>query len=271
VLGRHQRDLTAQHVAERIKASLGVAWRDKTIDGFKAGDPATVVTGIATITMGIPDVLRLAARTGRNMIITQEPFFYSTNDEPGNRAADSVYLEKKSFIERNRLVVWRFSEHWNARKPNDSARALASRLGWSKELADAAIEQIYRIPDTTLGALTAHVRNRLGVLGGLRLVGEPGLPVRTVFVNPGSLTVPIAIEALRRADVILAGEPREWEAVPYVLDTWPSNRGKGMITVGRIVSETPGMEACADWIRTLVPEVRVEAMATPDPYWNPRS
>jgi putative NIF3 family GTP cyclohydrolase 1 type 2 len=270
VVRAHRPDLTAQQIVDRIKSSVGVAWREKTIDGFKAGDPATVVTGIATTVMATLDVLRRAAAAGQNLIITQEPVFYSANDEAGNRATDSVYLAKKAFLDQQRLVVWRFSDHWSARKPNDSAAALASRFGWTNNrLPDA--EQIYQVPPTTLGALTALVRNRLGARGGVRVVGQAAMPVRAVFVNPGPATVASTVDALRRADVILTGEPREWEVVPYALDTWSNDRGRGMIAVGRIVSETPGMEACATWIRTLVPEVRVEALAMPDPYWSPRA
>jgi hypothetical protein len=33
------RVLTAREVAERARASLGVPWREPTVDGFKAGDP----------------------------------------------------------------------------------------------------------------------------------------------------------------------------------------------------------------------------------------
>ena len=269
VVRAHRPDLTAQQIVDRIKSSLGVAWNDKTIDGFKAGDPATVVTGIAATVMATLDVLRRAAAAGQNLVITQEPVFYSASDEAGNRATDSVYLAKKAFIDQQRLVVWRFSDHWNARKPNESATALASRLGWTNRLPDA--EQIYQVPQTTLGALTTHVRSRLGARGGVRVVGQARMQVRTIFVNPGSTAVASTVDALRRADVILAGEPREWEVVPYALDTWSSDRGKGMIAVGRLVSESPGMDACASWIKTLVPEVRVEALATQDPYWSPRS
>lgn len=107
----------------------GVPWRDTTIDGFKAGDPATVVTGIATTVMATLDALRRAAAAGQNLVITQEPTFYSANDEPGNRAADPVYLAKKAFIDEQRLGVWRFSDHWNARQPNESATARAATLG----------------------------------------------------------------------------------------------------------------------------------------------
>lgn len=260
-------DLTAQRIIDRIRANVGVPWRDTTIDGFKAGDPATVMTGVATTVMATLDALRRAAAAGQNLVITQEPTFYSANDEPGNRAADPVYLAKKAFIDEQRLVVWRFSDHWNARQPNESATALAATLGWSgNRLPDA--EQIYQVPATTLGALVAHVRSRLDVRGGLRVVGQPAMRVRTVFVTPGTTAVPATILNLRRADVVLAGEPREWEVVPYTLDTWSADRGKGLIAIGRIVSEAPGMQACAAWIRSIVPEVRVEAMPTADPYWN---
>ena len=266
----HRPELTARQIVDRIQSRVGVPWRATTVDGFKAGDPATPVTGIATMAMPTIDLLRRAAAASRNMIITREPTFYSGNDDPGNRATDAVYLEKKAFLDRNRMVVWRFSDHWNARTPNDAAAALASRLGWTRH-ASPADESIYQIPETRFDALLTHVANRLAVRGGLRSVGDRGMRVRTVLVNPGSATVPIALEGLRRADVILTGEPREWEVVPYVLDTWQSGRGKGLIAVGRLVSEAPGVEACAGWLKAQIPEVPVEAFATPDPYWNPLS
>lgn len=270
-VGRSQtRPLTAQQVADRIRSNIGSAWRDKTVDGLKAGDPGITVTGIATTVMATLDVLRRAAAAGQNFIITQEPVFYSANDEPGNRITDSVYLAKKAYIDQQRLVVWRFSDHWSARESQDAASALAKALGWA-DSRESGAEPIYRIPETTLGALAGYVSKRLGIRGGLRMVGQPAMPVRSVFVTAGGSSVTGTIESLRRADVILTGEPREWEVVPYVLDTWSTTRRKGMIAVGRIVSESPGMEACAVWIRTVVPEVRVEVLAMPDPYWSPRS
>ena len=262
-----QTDLTAQRVVDRIRANVGVPWRDTTVDGFKAGDPATVVTGVATAVMATLDVLRRAAAARQNLVITQEPTFYSANDDPGSRATDPVYLAKKAFIDEQRLVVWRFSDHWNARQPSESATALAAALGWTRNRLPEA-EQIYQVPETSLGALIAHVRSRLGAKGGLRTVGKPDMRVRTVFISTGSTAVASSILNLRRADAVLTGEPREWEAVPFVLDTWSADHGKGLIAVGRNVSETPGMQACATWIRSFVPEVRVETIADTDQYWS---
>ncbi len=258
--------VTAQQVADRIRANLGVEWRPKTVDGFKAGDPATAVTGIAVTVLATTDMLRRAADAGQNLIITQEPLYYTANDDPGNRAKDPVYLAKKAFIDEHHLVVFRFTEHWNARQPNEPAKALAAKLQWTNELADAP--QTYRIPETTLESLARQLLSRLPLRGGLRMVGQPGLQVRTVYLAPGTTSLAMAVTNLQKADAILAGEPREWEAVPYTLDTWSSDRGKGLISIGRMVSEDAGVSACAAWIRSLLPEVRVESMTVTDPYWS---
>jgi putative NIF3 family GTP cyclohydrolase 1 type 2 len=261
-------ELTAQQAIDRIRAKVGVPWRDTTVDTFKAGDPQTVVTGIATTVMATLPVLRQAANAGRNLIVTCEPAFYNGNDDPGPRASDPVYLAKKAFIDERRLVIWRFSDHWGARVPNEFAAALADTLGWRRPQA-AANPLIYEIPSTTLGALAAHARARLGVRGGMRVIGKADMRIQRVVLSPGTTSLQAAIDNLPRADAIVSGEPREWEAVEYVLDTESAGQPKGMIAVGRLVSEEPGMRACAAWLRSILPEVPVDAIAVGDPYWRP--
>lgn len=261
-------ELTAQQVIDRIRANAGVPWRETTADTFKAGDPQTIVTGIATTVMATLPVLRQAAGAGRNLIVTCEPTFYNGNDDPGPRASDPIYLAKKAFIDERRLVIWRFQDHWGARTPNEFVTALAAALGWAR-LRTAENPSIYAIPSTTLSALAAHVRASLGVKGGMRVVGDAGMRVRRVFLSPGTTSLQATIDNLPQADVILSGEPREWEAVEYVADSAPAGRPKGMIAVGRVVSEEPGMRACAAWLRTLVTEVPTQPIAVGDPYWRP--
>jgi len=143
---------------------------------------------------------------------------------------------------------------------------VAAALKWTTEVADAP--QTYRIAETTLEGLAAQLRSRLPIRGGLRMVGQPNMRVRTVCLAPGTTSLSMAVSSLQRADVLLAGEPREWEAVPYTLDTWSAGSGKGLIAIGRMISEGPGMQACAGWIRSLVPEVRVDVIPVDDPYWS---
>ena len=261
-------ELTAQQVVDRIRANAGVPWRETTVDTFKAGDPQTIVTGIATTVMATLPVLRQAAAAGRNLIVTCEPTFYNGNDDPGPRASDPVYLAKKAFIDERRLVVWRFQDHWAARTPNEFVTALADTLGWAK-FRTPENPLIYAIPSTTVSALTAHARARLGVRGGIRVIGNPGMRVRRVFISPGTTSLQATIDNLPKADLVLSGEPREWEAVEYVFDTASAGQPKGMIAVGRVVSEEPGMRACAAWLRPFITEVPIEAIAVGDPYWRP--
>jgi len=261
-------DFTAQQAVDRIRTSVGVPWREPTIDSFKAGDPQTIVTGVATMTMATLPMLRKAADAGRNLIVTCEPTFYNASDNPGARASDPVYLAKKDFIDSRRLVVWRFSDHWGARAPNEFVTALASTLGWAGR-ESAGNPSIYQIPSTTLQSLRTHVANRLDLRGGMRVIGSSGLRINRVLVSPGTTDLASTVKNLADADVVLSGEPREWEAVEYVFDTAAAGTPKGMIAVGRTVSEEPGMQACARWLRTILPEVPVDAFAGGDPYWSP--
>ena len=268
-LSRRQKNgLTAEQVIGRIKAEAGVPWRDQTVDTFKAGDPATVVTGIATTAMATLGVLQRAAATGRNLIVTHEPAYYASSEDPGPRASDPVYLAKKAFIEQHRLVVWRFFDHWLARRPSELATALASALGWTNG-RDAAHDRIYTIAPASVGAVAAHVRARLGISGGMRVVGRSDMPVRRVLLSPGTTDLLGTVADLRSADLVLSGEPREWEAVEYVADTASGGTPKALVAVGRVVSEEPGMRACAVWLRALFPGLPVDAIPTGDPYWRP--
>src|SRR5262245_22299888 len=259
--------LTAKTLTDRIREQAGVPWRETSIDGFKAGSPDTIVTGIATTAIGTADVLRRAAAAGRNLVITQEPTFYNAAEDGANRASDAVYLAKKALIDERRLVVWRFSEHWNARKPSEPVTALANALGWSAYRQPDG-DALYRIPEMRLDAVIEHVRTRLHVRGGLRAIGRPDMRVTTVLLSPGTTDLPSTVARMPRADVLIAGEPREWEAVPYVLD---AGTQKAIVSVGRIVSLEPGAAACASWIRSFTPELPVETIAVGDPYWSPIS
>jgi putative NIF3 family GTP cyclohydrolase 1 type 2 len=260
---------TAAEIIERIRSRVGVPWQEKTVDGLKAGDPATPVAGIAVAVMATVGVLRQAVASGRNFVITQEPTFYGANDAPGPRAADPTYLAKKAFIDEHRLVIYRFTDHWHARRPNPAAMTLAYALGWGPERAGDN-EHLYAVPPTTLSALAADVRKRLSARGGVRVAGRSDMPVRTVYVSPGTTSVPAVVLHLSRADVVIAGEPREWEVVPYIADTWPAGRGKGLIAVGRVVSQEPGARAAAVWVKSIVaPGMAVDFVSLADPYWSP--
>ena len=123
--------LTARQVIERIQKNVGVTWHSQTVDTFKAGDPDTPVTGIATTMMATYDVLQRAAAAGDNLIVTHEPTFYGHQDETAVLAKenDAVLATKQAFIEKHHLVIWRFHDHWHARTPDGIQTVMIRALG----------------------------------------------------------------------------------------------------------------------------------------------
>jgi putative NIF3 family GTP cyclohydrolase 1 type 2 len=120
-----------------------------------------------------------------------------------------------------------------------------------------------------LDALASHVKKSLKSRGGIRIVGDPELRIRKIAFLPGSTPIQAALQTLPGVDAIVAGEVREWETVEYVRDTVALGGKKSLILVGRIVSEGPGMESCAQWLKTIVPEVKSTWVSVEDPYWRP--
>ncbi|MFP5250408.1 MAG: Nif3-like dinuclear metal center hexameric protein [Acidobacteriota bacterium] len=283
--------VTAQQIVDRIEKQFGAAWKPNSGDTFKAGDPSTVVTGIATTALATLDVLGQAVKAGANLIVTCEPAFYSHADTPapsvrrrfqrgadgkfvllppppGPPPTDPVFTAKQNFIKKHNLVVWRFSENWRLRTPNPYAQGLAAALGWAKYARAGDPAQV-SIPESSLQALALHVKASLHARGGMRIVGHPQLKVRKVAFLPGSTPIQASLETLPEVDTVIAGEVREWESVEYVRDTVDLGGRKALILVGRIVSEEPGMRVCAQWLNTLVPEVKSTSISAGDPYWRP--
>lgn len=284
--------LTAQDVIDRIQKNIGSEWKPGTVDTFKIGDPSTAVTGIVTTALASLDVLSRAVKAGANLIITSEPTFYSKADSPtpavrrgfgGARPGvagaapaappappppDPVFTAKNDFLKKNNLVVWRFSEHWAMRTPNPYVQGMVDTLGWTKYTAPGDPRHV-SIPQTSLDALVSHVKQSLNSRGGMRIVGDPRMPVRSVALLPGTSPIQDAIKTLPGVDVILAGEVREWETPEYVRDTVALGGKKALVLVGRYVSEEPGMQLCAQWLKTIVPEVKSTWISAGDPYWRP--
>jgi putative NIF3 family GTP cyclohydrolase 1 type 2 len=271
--------ITAQDLVDRIKKQIGVEWKAESLDGIKAGDPATVIKGVATTSMATLDVLQQAVKAGANVVISAQPTFYSRSDArtppagrgapPGPPPADPVFTAKNELIAKHNLVVIRLSEHWKLRQPDPLVEGIAAALGWTRYQSSGDPRQ-FDVPATTLDALAASVKKTLRSRGGMRIVGDPQTSVRRVGVLPGTTPIQASLKLLPLVDVIVAGEVREWESVEYARDVAFFGKPKrGLLLLGRVVSEEPGMSVCANWLKTVVAEVPVRHIAAGDPYWRP--
>jgi putative NIF3 family GTP cyclohydrolase 1 type 2 len=264
-----QKPPTAREVAAAIQQHVGIPWMEKTVDTFKAGDPDTPVTGIATTMMATLDVLQRAAAKHLNLIITHEPTFYQhTDDRPeGMDENDPVWAEKRAFIEKHHLVVWRFHDHWHRMKPDGILAGMVKELGWEKyESTDNPY--LFTLPETTLEKLASDVARKLDT-PVMRIVGNRDMKVTKVGLSPGFAGFVRETQALEmdNVEVLLVGETREWETVEYVADAVTEGKKKALIVIGHVPSEQAGMKECGVWLRGFIKDVPIEFMPTKQPFW----
>lgn len=260
---------TAREVIAAIQEHVGIPWQKETVDTFKAGNPDTAVTGIAVAMMATMDVLQRAAAKGQNLVITHEPTFYNHLDVPeGMEESDPVWKEKREFIEKHGMVVWRFHDHWHRMKIDGILAGMVHALGWEKYQQEEN-PYLFTMPERTLEALAAEVAKKLGS-PVLRVVGEPGMSVTRIAFSPGSAGFVRETHALEmeKVEVLLVGETREWETVEYAADAVSEGRNKGLMVIGHVPSEQAGMEECTRWLRNFVKDVPVEFVATKQPFWT---
>jgi putative NIF3 family GTP cyclohydrolase 1 type 2 len=260
---------TAREIIAAIQHEVPIGWDEPTVDTFKAGNPDTAVTGIAVTMMATMDVLQRAVAHGDNLIITHEPTFFDHLDTPqGIEAGDAVWKEKREYIEKNRLIVWRFHDHWHARTPDGILTGMTRVLGWT-HFQNPNNPHLYTLPATTLRKLALDVAKKLNQ-PILRIVGDPEMAVTRVALAPGAAGFAKQVAALELddVDVLLAGEAREWETVEYAADAVSQGRKKALILIGHVPSEQAGMQDCANWLKTFVKNVRIEFVRTQQPFWS---
>lgn len=263
--------LTAAEIMHRVIAATGATPPANTVDTLKVGDPNTVVTGIVTTFMDTYPVLQKAVASGKNLIITHEPTFYNHPDDQSQFAADPVYKQKVAYIREHDLVVWRFHDTWHMRQPDGILAGMVDRFGW-QPYQNSANPHLFTLPGATVGQIAASLQARTSVRA-IRIVGDPAMQVTQVALLPGASGAEKQIGMLERDDVqlLVAGESREWETVPYVVDAAAEGRHKALILLGHEASEEAGMEECARWLRTLFPRMPIEFIPAGEPFQKVRS
>jgi len=261
--------LTAGDIIQRIKDHVGVPWRDQTVDNIIAGRADITVNGVATTMMATLDVVQRAAKAGKNMVITHEPTFYSHQDTREPLKGDPAYTFKDQFLRDHGMVVFRFHDHWHARRPDGIASGMMKDLGWEK-YADADNPRQFTFPGTPLTGWVGDIEKRLQIRT-MRVVGPPDLPVNKVVASWGYYTFTPGTVPLARpdVDVLVVGETREWETVEYAQDLIASGKKKALVILGHVVSEQSGMKYCAEWLKGFVSEVPIDFVAAAEPFWRP--
>ncbi len=260
--------LTAREVVSRIRKNIGVPWRTPTADEFKIGDPDAPITGITTTFMSTLGLLERSVAAGNNFVITHEPTFWSAADVVSDLRDDPLYEYKVNFLEKNKMVVWRFHDHWHARRPDGIFTGWDRTMGW-KDYALAGANPFsheYVVPETSFEELARDMQAKLKT-SSMRLIGDPKL--RVARVGHGGHYIAQCMAVLPKVDVLIVFESREWEAAEYVRDAIAAGQKKALIQLPHEGGEEAGMDECARWLQTLVSEVPIKFIPSGDPYWIP--
>jgi putative NIF3 family GTP cyclohydrolase 1 type 2 len=264
------RALTAADVVNRIKANLGVPWRETTFrDTFKAGGPETPVMGIATTMFCSFGAVQRAVAAGLNMIVPHEDTFWNDRDDISVVKDDTVYKAKVDFMTTHNVVIFRMHDHMHAQRPDFTYVGAARALGLESKYETAPQSHRFTIPETTLGALASEFQKRLDAKA-LRVVGDPRAKVSRIQLGVGYATPAVNNTAV---DVVVSGEQQEadggLDSPAYVLDAASLGIPKGWIMLGHNISEEQGMLEMAQWIKGFVPEVPVQLVKAGEPFWAP--
>lgn len=265
------RALTAGEVISRMKAKLGLPWRDTTYrDTFKFGGPDTEVRGIATAMFCTFEVVKRAAEAGCNMILPHEGTYWNDRDDTVLASGDPLYKAKVDFMREHNMVVFRVHDHMHSQRPDFLYVGLARALGLDSKYETAPESHRFVIPETTLGALASDFQKRLGGRA-TRVVGNPNAKVRRIQLGVGYATPAVNSPDI---DVVVSGEQQETDgnldSPEYVLDAMSLGITKGWIMLGHAISEEQGMLEMAQWVKSFTPEVPVELIRTGEPFWGPR-
>ena len=266
-VAQEARALTVGQIVERIRENVGVPWRAETVDNIIVGSADMPVKGIAATMMATLDVVQRASALGRNFIITHEPTFWEHQDTTTALPGDPTVEFKSNFMREHNMAVFRFHDHWHARRPDGIATGMMQELGWEKYAAPDGRNR-FLFPSMTLAALAADIKGKLKP-ATMRIVGDPKLQVSRIAASWGYNSREGGIRTLVRedVDVLVAGEAREWEVVEYAQDIIASGKKKALILIGHVASEQAGMKYCASWLKGFVTEVPIDFVPAAEPFW----
>jgi len=259
---------TALQIVDRILAQGGVTARPNTVDRIVAGDPTTIVTGVATMAIASLEGLRAAAEAGLNLIVAHDGPFWSETDNLERMTRYPGFRDKRDFLRAHDMVVFHLRDHFRDRVPDGISIGMARALDWEARRAPGGDLDRFALPPTTLLGLARELSAKLDDRA-LRVVGDPNLPVSRVAASWGNAAQLPTIKLLNSdVDVVVCGYTREWEAVEYAQDMIATGLKKGLILLGQVKSIEGGMRYCAEWLKGFVPEAPVEFIAQPEPYWT---
>jgi putative NIF3 family GTP cyclohydrolase 1 type 2 len=271
-----------------LNAALGYQMSTARWEGFCAGNAHWPVRGVVVCYAPTLQILRRAAAEGKTLIITREHPFYLHGglnypyDTEGLEAAlkdDPVVTAKNDIITANKIMIYRISTAWDNFRPQAQSAALAQAMGFTQIIPQPNPKSRGVICDTPRTAIKGLAQTAYETLKARspRIIGDPEATVTRVAVLSGETDPKLGLAALiadSKVDGVITGAGGVIDevdgAIGYFRDVVGSGRKIALLAVGYGPSEEPGGAEMVRWMRTVLPDVRIDWWQVPDPSWVPR-
>lgn len=260
-----QQSVTVGDVMAAFLKEIPGAPFDKTVDTLKSGNASIKVTGMVTTMFATVEVIQKAIKAGANFIIAHEPTFYNHQDETTWLENDEVYQYKADLLKKHNIAVWRNHDYIHTHQPDGVMTGLIAALGWQKYYLPETRNRL-EIPAMSLKQVIVHVKQKLGIQM-VRVIGDPAQTCKRVLLLPGAAGGKNQIAELmkEKPDVVLCGESSEWETVEYVRDARAKGHVTSLVLLGHAVSEEPGAEWMASWLKSKFSAVKITHIPSRNP------
>ncbi|MGY3212198.1 Nif3-like dinuclear metal center hexameric protein [Mucilaginibacter sp. HD30] len=252
-------------VQDVIKLALSENERvsERTVDKIRSGSPDQVVTGIVTTMFPTLDVINKTAQAGANMIIAHETPYFNQADETEWLKDDEVYKYKRELLDKYKIAIWRFHDHWHSHRPDGIIYGCLLKMGWEKFYKNDD-RQLLTLPQPEkLSSIVARLKKALDI-PSIRLVGNMDAEIKTVYFCLGFTG--IGNISTLKPDLVINGETRETENTEQIRDGLSIGQKTNLLTLSHSVSEEPGMVYCAQWLAPKVPGVKVTSIPSGTPF-----
>ena len=256
---------TVQEIIDLILKEVPGAPFAQTVDTIKSGSPDQQVTGIVTCMFATVNIIKQTAKLGANFIIAHEPSFYNHTDDKNWVADNKVLKEKEELLRRNGIAIWRFHDYWHTYRPDGIRYGVLKMADWLTYDQDA--KPVFSVPPTRLVELVKHLKQSLKI-SHVRVLGDLNQICAKIALMPGAAGGQAQISLVEKEDpdVLIVGEVHEWETAEYFRDANQLGQKKSLVILGHSVSEEPGMDWLADWLRQRVKAINITHIASGEPF-----
>ncbi|WP_062308675.1 Nif3-like dinuclear metal center hexameric protein [Alicyclobacillus sendaiensis] len=244
--------MRVRDVIAALESMMPCDERGISVDGLVCGDAEAPVRAVGVTFVASLAVLNAARAQGIDLVLSHEGALFR---HQGEVEGDPVATAKARRMQDLGVAVYRLHDRPHRTAPDWIAEGLAEALGFAphvrERLATPCDVPVAVWPEgRPLDDLVRDVCARLK-LPRVRLSGRADL-VRRAALLPGYRgTGDLVARVFREtgADLLLAGEGPEWEAMEYARDAAAMGLSRAVLWLGHQASESPGMRRIAEALR----------------------